>query len=395
MNKRQLQDANRGVRLLTGHMRATGESLDAAIAAGDNAAGYAMADPLVTVAAILIRQLKTALQSDTSTALERARTFCEPGYEEYRLVAAGLVDAIIAGEAPPGIDAGAGAVALGAQEIARGAACAIADISGEHRNAVVARLRSQLRAQGESVQISDKEGVEANMEEYAADPKMRQSRVDAAVSLVRAMRAAAGSLRNRAADMHEQGRIQERDSYEGVSRVTMTAAALGAGAIHLIDVDNHYPAYALLRQVVETEFVLWKFQHDPSSVAAWLNSDREKREQGWKPSRIYRDVDNDYRQKDYSGHCELGGHPTPTGTLLVMQQPSAVAEASLFGDLINHLKEAHAHVVTVADVLDKRSSSATQSIDNPSRAELENVLAHWGQTDRYMFSTTYFSDPLD
>ncbi len=233
------------------------------------------------------------------------------------------------------------------------------------------------------------------MEEYAADPKMRQSRVDAAVSLVRAMRAAAGSLRNRAADMHEQGRIQERDSYEGVSRVTMTAAALGAGAIHLIDVDNHYPAYALLRQVVETEFVLWKFQHDPSSVAAWLNSDREKREQGWKPSRIYRDVDNDYRQKDYSGHCELGGHPTPTGTLLVMQQPSAVAEASLFGDLINHLKEAHAHVVTVADVLDKRSSSATQSIDNPSRAELENVLAHWGQTDRYMFSTTYFSDPLD
>ncbi len=354
-----------------------------------------MVDPLVSVAAILVRQLKTALGTDTANALHSAHAFARPELDECWAVAGQVIEEIISGNAPSSFDQGPGAVAIGAQEIARGAANALAKLRGEHPNAVVAQLRKQLREQGEAVQLSDKKGVEAKMDEYASDPAMRSSRIDAASVLVRAINQAAVILHNRGVDLHERGEIEPRDCYEAVCRVTVTAAALGAGVIQLIEANNHYPAYALIRQIVEAEFILWKFQHDPNLVANWLNSDRESREQGWKPSRIYRDGDNDYRQKDYSGHCEMGGHPTPTGTLIAAGERSDIAEASVIGDLILHLRDSWKHMLKVADALDTRYSQVPPSIDSELKTKVRVALDSWAHTDKYGFSTTYFSDPID
>ncbi|MGX1770850.1 hypothetical protein ACWIGW_01960 [Nocardia brasiliensis] len=395
MNKVQLEASKYGVRLLTGHLRQQGESIDAAIASGDFEAAVAMVDPLVSVAIILVRQLKTALGRDVPSALRSAHEFARPELDECWVVAGQVIEEIIAGNAPSSVERGPRVVGIGAQEIARGAANALAKLRGEHPNAVVARLRKQLREQGEAVQLSDKESVEAKMEEYASDPVMRRSRIDVASVLVRAINQAAVVLHNRGVDLHEQGEIESRDCYEGACRVAVTAAALGAGVIQLIGVNNHYPAYALIRQIVETEFVLWKFQHDPSLVDAWLNSDRESREQGWKPSRIYRDDDNDYRQKDYSGHCEMGGHPTPTGTLIAAGERSDIAEASVVGDLILHLRDSWKHILGVANALDVKYSQPSASIDTELETKVRVALDSWAKTDKYGFSTTYFSDPID
>src|ERR1700730_13046664 len=60
MNKHQIALSRHGVRLLTGHLRGKGESLDQACADKDAEAASSCADPLVQVAAILLRRLRTA-----------------------------------------------------------------------------------------------------------------------------------------------------------------------------------------------------------------------------------------------------------------------------------------------------------------------------------------------
>lgn len=279
MNKQQLETATRGVRLLTGHLRGEGESLDAAVAKKDDKAVAEMADPLINVATILIRYLKAELQCDVASALERARSGGRPELDEYWLFAARLIETVITGEAPGTIEEGPVAVAIGAQAVGTGAAIALGETLGVHPNAAVSKIRNLLREQGEAVQLSDKAGVDANAARYARSPEMRASRCEAAQVVVVAINDAAVALHNRGVDLRAGGRIDAADSYEEVARIAVIAAALGGGVCQLIQCGNHFPAYALIRQIVETEFVLWKFQRDVGLIPEWLNSDRERREQ--------------------------------------------------------------------------------------------------------------------
>ena len=354
-----------------------------------------MADPLVYVAIILVRQLKAELQCDASSALQHAHRHARADLDEYWFIAARLITTAISGEAPEPIEEGPVAVAIGAQEVAAGAATALAEAIGVHPNAAVAKIRKMLREQGEAVQLSDKAGVDANAARYASDPDMRASRRENARVVVLAINGAAVALHNRGVDLRDDGHIDAADSYEGVARIAVTAAALGGGVCQLVECDNLYPAYALIRQIVETEFVLWKFQQDICLIPEWLNSDRERREQAWKPSRIYRDGDNDYRQKDYSGHCELGGHPTPLGTRLASGEGSDIAEASVLGDLIGHLRDSWRHILQSADDLDVRYSQNPPSVPATARASLEDSLLNWARIDKYRVTASYFSDPID
>ncbi|WCT06086.1 hypothetical protein [Rhodococcus qingshengii] len=396
MNKKQLEDSLQGVRLLTGHMREQGESLDAAIAAQDFSLAVTMTDPLVNVAIILVRQLKTAMQCDTLTALDATRELARPELHEFWDPTAMLITKIVAGEAPPTMMEGPGAIAVGAQEIAACAAELLAKKRDQHPNVVVATLRKQILEQGQSVQLSDKEGVEENMAKYAGDPTMRQSRKNTATVLVKSLNdGVAGPSHNRAMQLHASDEAFARDCYEGLACIAVTAAALGGGMLQLLECNNHYPAYALLRQAVETEFILWKFSKVIDEIPNWLNSNRDDRERSWKPSKIYRDQDNDYRQKDYSGHCEIGGHPTPTGTRLASGERSDIAEASVLGDLIGHLRDSWEHALHVADSLDLKYQQTVPTISADVRQGVADALASWRRTDKYGFSTSYFSDPIN
>lgn len=355
-----------------------------------------MTDPLVNVAIILVRQLKITMQCDTPTALEAARELARPELREFWDPTAMLITKIVAGEAPPIMEEGPRAIAVGTQEIAACAAELLAEERDQHPNAVVATLRKQLLEQGQSVQLSDKEGVEANMTKYAGDPTMRQSRKDAATVLVKSLNdSAAVAAHSRAMRLHTNDEAFARDCYEGLACIAVTAAALGGGMLQLLDCNNHYPAYALLRQAVETEFILWKFSVSIDEIPNWLNSDRDDRERSWKPSKIYRDQDNDYRQKDYSGHCEIGGHPTPIGTRLASGDRSDIAEASVLGDLIGHLRDSWDHALRIADGLDLKYQQHLPTISADAREEVIAALASWQATDKYGFSTSYFSDPIN
>ncbi|OBH41475.1 hypothetical protein [Mycobacterium mantenii] len=156
MNKHQLTQTKRGVRLLTGHLRQQGESLDRACADQDADAAAACADPLIHVAAILLRQLRDATEGTLESALEKAAIHADPAVSDYWGYMEEFLPTFVSGRMPPQLPINSILVALTAQEVATGAATELSAIRNIHRNAVVARLRNQLKEQGDSVQLFDR-----------------------------------------------------------------------------------------------------------------------------------------------------------------------------------------------------------------------------------------------
>ena len=177
--------------------------------------------------------------------------------------------------------------------------------------------------------------------------------------------------------------------------MTVTCAALTSGMYQLADHGNLYPASALLRQLVEAEFIMWRFAQDVNSMAAWLNSTEEDRRTAWRPSVIYRDKNNEYRQKDYAGHCELCGHPTPIGARIAAGVQSFIPLASLFSDEIHHSRDAWQHLMQAAGSTDARFG--TQTVANLAVVDsaFETTLFDHKAVDLYGYATGYFSDPID
>ncbi|MFN6544473.1 hypothetical protein [Mycolicibacterium nivoides] len=395
MRKWQLAAARRGVELLLNHLNNATDSLDTALAAEDGEACERCADPLVTVAVILTRQLRDATNGTIETALTSARSHVDreiPSEDDIDMVSQIIVD-LISARKPRQLPIDSVMVALVAQEMAIGAANEIARIENRHPNNVIAKLYDRLNKQGDNVQISDRDAAIAASEEYAADPKMREARQKAAFNIVNHWNDAANILDVEAGyDTYAQ---PCRESLGAVSLVTVTCAALTAGIYQLAEKGNLYPAMGLLRQLVECEFILWKFAQDSPNMVEWINSTPDQLAETWRPSKIYRNADNDYRQKDYGGHCVMGGHPNPIGSRLAGGIDSFRPLASLFGDEIRHSYDAWQHMKKAITLID--STYGTKSWDQFTalNTAFETTIMDCVAVDERGYATAYFSDPID
>jgi hypothetical protein len=57
------------------------------------------------------------------------------------------------------------------------------------------------------------------------------------------------------------------DAVVGLATVTQIGGELCSGTISLLDLDNRYAAMALLRQLVEVEYLAWAFAEDNEEAA--------------------------------------------------------------------------------------------------------------------------------
>jgi len=105
----------------------------------------------------------------------------------------------------------------------------------------------------------------------------------------------------------------ERGQFLALSLLAGTADALARAVIALIGEGNLYAASALLRQIVEIEYLGWAFANDPDEVVDWYSSTHDDRLKRWQPRHLRDRSDGKFRGKDYAEHCETGGHPTPAG----------------------------------------------------------------------------------
>jgi hypothetical protein len=141
------------------------------------------------------------------------------------------------------------------------------------------------------------------------------------------------------------------DATVGLGTVVQIAGELSAGVITLLDQGNRYGAAALLRQLVEVEYLTWAFAEDEEEAMNWLRSTREERMRFWQPRHIRNRSDGRFRGIDYALHCEKGGHPSPEGNRLLPGHSGDEPDFFTWNDLAFHGQSAWDYTLTAADKL--------------------------------------------
>lgn len=126
------------------------------------------------------------------------------------------------------------------------------------------------------------------------------------------------------------------DAVVGVATVAQVGGQLTAGVLALLEVGNLYAASALIRQLVEIEYLAFAFAEEHDIAAQWLRATREERRAFWSPAKLRERANGIFLASDYWHHCDLGGHPTTRGMLLLPDHKT-IHPAYLWVDLAGHL----------------------------------------------------------
>lgn len=132
------------------------------------------------------------------------------------------------------------------------------------------------------------------------------------------------------------------DETVAISMLLRIAAELVSASKDLFLDARHYAAAALLRQLVEIEYLAWAFETRDKEGERWLRSTKAERQSFFTPARLREAADGRFRGKDYGFHCELGGHPVP-GAALLLKDDDVIAQL-LLCDLLGHTGRIWDHV---------------------------------------------------
>ena len=163
------------------------------------------------------------------------------------------------------------------------------------------------------------------------------------------------------------------DETVAVSVLLRIGSQLISASTDLFTDGRNYSAAALLRQVVEVEYLAWAIETRDRDGERWLRSDRQERESFFAPRKLRQAAQGKFRGKDYGYHCELGGHPVPTAGVLLENDPAVVE--LLLSDLLGHVGGIWDHLVGWA-----RRSSGGAPILNRS-LEMSRRFSQWKALD--------------
>jgi hypothetical protein len=134
------------------------------------------------------------------------------------------------------------------------------------------------------------------------------------------------------------------DETVAVSVLLRVAGQLISASADLFADGRQYAAAALLRQMVEIEYLAWAFETRDGDAERWLRSDQLERQEFFKPAKLRAAAgQGTFRGKDYGYHCELGGHPVPQAGIL-LGGDSAIGQL-LLSDLLGHVGRIWDHLV--------------------------------------------------
>jgi hypothetical protein len=163
----------------------------------------------------------------------------------------------------------------------------------------------------------------------------------------------------------------------GLATVAQIAGELITGAVTLLGGHNVYGAAALVRQIVEVEYLAWAFAEEHAEAAAWMRSTRKDRLSMWGPHQLRKRSGGRFNDADYWGHCDRGGHPTPEATALLPDHARHLPEAWWWFDLAHHGINAWGFACTAAGQL----GWAEQVSGSDTAQALDNAAARWQEED--------------
>lgn len=140
------------------------------------------------------------------------------------------------------------------------------------------------------------------------------------------------------------------DAAVGLSTVLLIAGELVSGAVAMLVADNRYAAAALVRQLVEVEYLAWAFAEDEEEARAWMRSSKEERQRFWQPRHLRERANGRFRGSDYGEHCGRGGHPSPEGVVLLPGHSTPESIGPIWAcDLVMHGLSVWSYALSAAE----------------------------------------------
>lgn len=174
----------------------------------------------------------------------------------------------------------------------------------------------------------------------------------------------------------------------GFSMLLRMAGELTRASADLLASGQHYAGAALLRQIVEIEYLTWTFKEKHRNPAKWLRSTHEERMKEFTPAQLRQTSHGRFLSQDYRHHCEQGGHPVPPGALLLGGENIEGAQI-LLADLLTHCWRTWDHVLKWAQGL-----PPVQPIINAASTKIYAALKKWGDEDSiYQTMVEQFPNP--
>jgi hypothetical protein len=136
---------------------------------------------------------------------------------------------------------------------------------------------------------------------------------------------------------------QGDDATVAVSMLLRIGSQLVSASTDLFRDGRTYAASALVRQLVEVEYLAWAFETNNEDSTRWLRSTHEQRRAIFTPAKLRAAAGGRFRSLDYNYHCEMGGHPTP-GPWLLLNDDATIAQLML-SDCLGHSGRIWDHVV--------------------------------------------------
>ena len=133
------------------------------------------------------------------------------------------------------------------------------------------------------------------------------------------------------------------DEKIAVSLLLRISSQLLSASTDLFQDGRSYAAAALVRQIVEVEYLAWAFETRDRDAERWLRSSAEERQNFFRPAKLRKAAGERFRSKDYGYHCALGGHPVPMAEILLRDE-STISQL-LLSDLLGHAGRIWDHFV--------------------------------------------------
>lgn len=163
------------------------------------------------------------------------------------------------------------------------------------------------------------------------------------------------------------------DAAVAVSMLLQIGSQLISGSADLIADGRHYAGAALIRQLVEVEYLAWAFETNDEEAARWLRSSPEERQRFFTPAKLRKAANGQFRGVDYGHHCELGGHPVP-GSWRLLRNAEPIAQLML-SDCLGHSGRIWDHIVGWA------KNHAAAGIVIPKVDEMLTRYTEWKKVD--------------
>lgn len=153
------------------------------------------------------------------------------------------------------------------------------------------------------------------------------------------LRAAGPCFEDCARNLQAAGFVQRDDESLSWALLCHIAAELCDGIATLVETRRFYAAGALLRQLVEVEYLAFLGYMDSPKLAKWYRSSSAELRSQFTPSKMRKASDGLFADHEYWIHCETGGHPHPRGRLLLGAYATGLTGAAhLVPDACHHIR---------------------------------------------------------